>query len=181
MKPEKYVYIVVSQSGTRISKMLRRVTKDPYNHVSLALDAELQKMYSYGRRRLHNPFVGGFVHETPKTGVFGHFPEADAVVIRLPLCAEAYEKLQDRLREMYRHRREYRYDFLGLGLAYFGKTKARYHKSYCSKFVAGELQKAGVEMPKKRVFRPVDFLTLDCGETVYSGKLREYTSEKTEK
>ena len=181
MEQEKYVYILVSQSGTGISKMLRRVTHDPYNHVSLALDAELQKMYSYGRRRLHNPLVGGFVHETPQTGVFGHYPEADAVVVKLPMSAEEYTKLQTRMQEMYRRRLEYRYDFLGLALAFFGKAKERRQKSYCSKFVAGELRTAGVTMPQKTVFRPVDFLTLDRGETVFSGKLRAYSPNRIEK
>ena len=174
MEQEKFVYIVVTQSGTCISKVLRRMTHDPYNHVSLALDANLQKMYSYGRRRLRNPLVGGFVHETPQTGVFGHFRETDAVVVELPMGGAEYKKLQERMQEMYRHRKDYRYDFLGVLLAYFGKAKARHHKSYCSKFVAGELQTAGVTMPQKTVFRPVDFLALPEGKTVFSGKLRAY-------
>lgn len=178
MEQQKYVYILVTQSGTGVSKMLRWVTHDPYNHVSLALDANLQKMYSYGRRRLHNPLVGGFVHETPQTGVFAYYKDTDAVVVRLPLHEEVYKKLEARMREMYRHRKEYHYDFLGVMLAYFGKTKARNHKSYCSKFVAGELQNAGVTLPQKAVYRPVDFLELG-GETVFSGKLREY-KPKTE-
>ncbi len=181
MDQQKYVYILVSQSGTGVSRMLRRVTRDPYNHVSLALDANLQRMYSYGRRRLRNPFIGGFVHETPQTGVFGHFPEADAVVVKLPMGGAEYEKLQARMQEMYRHRKEYRYDFLGVALAYFGKAKRRNHKSYCSKFVADELQTAGVTMPQKTVFRPVDFLALPEGKTVFSGKLRAYKPKLAEK
>ena len=134
-------------------------------------------MYSYGRRKLRNPLVGGFVRETPQTGVFGHFRETDAVVVRLPVDGEKYEQLQERMDEMYARRMEYRYDYLGVFLAFFGKTKERQGKSYCSKFVAGELQTAGVHIPQKQVFRPMDFLELDCGETVFSGKLCAYQPE----
>lgn len=174
MEQEKFVYIVVSQSGTRISKALKHVTRDPYNHVSLALDPALQQMYSYGRRRLKNPFIGGFVRETPQTGVFGHFRETEAVVVRLPMNGAAYDTLQARMREMYKNRTAYGYDYLGVFLAFFGKSKRRERKSYCSKFVAGELQTAGVMKTDKRVFRPMDFLALPRGETVFSGKLRAY-------
>lgn len=174
LEQEKFVYIVVSQSGTRISRMLRLLSRDPYNHVSLALDPALQQMYSYGRRKLRNPFIGGFVRETPQTGVFGHFRETDAVVVRLPMSGAEYEKLQARMGEMYQNRKTYRYDYLGVFLAFFGKSIVRKQKSYCSKFVAGELQTAGVMKPEKRMFRPMDFLALPCGETVFQGKLRAY-------
>ena len=174
MEKEKFVYIVVSQSGTRISRLLRLLSRDAYNHVSLALDPALQQMYSYGRRRLENPFIGGFVRETPQTGVFGHFRETEAVVVRLPMSGAAYDTLQARMREMYKNRAAYGYDYFGVLLAFFGKSKRREHKSYCSKFVAGELQTAGVMKPEKRAFRPVDFLALPRGETVFSGKLRAY-------
>lgn len=173
---ERFLYIVVSQSGTGVSKILRGASRDAYTHVSLAFDSRLQMMYSYGRRRVHNPFVGGFVKETPQTGVFGHFPQAQAVVIRLPIDAEVYERLEDRMRQMYVHRLEYRYDYVGVFLAWFGVSRERKRKSYCSKFVAGELQAVGAMKPSKKVVRPVDFLSLERGETVFSGRLRDYAA-----
>ena len=33
---EKYVYIVLSQTGSIVSKWLKMVTKDEYNHISLS-------------------------------------------------------------------------------------------------------------------------------------------------
>ena len=46
----KNVYVVVSQSGTMPSRVLRKITGAPYNHVSVSLRADLKQMYSFGRR-----------------------------------------------------------------------------------------------------------------------------------
>ena len=43
----KNLYIVITQTGTLLSRVLRQVTGAPFNHVSLSLDASLEQMYSF--------------------------------------------------------------------------------------------------------------------------------------
>ena len=44
------IYVVLSDSGSVVSKLLRLFTKAKYNHVSLSLREDLSEMYSFGRR-----------------------------------------------------------------------------------------------------------------------------------
>lgn len=46
------LYIVVSQTGTYFSRLLRAVNREPYNHVSIGLEPELKRLYSFGRQCL---------------------------------------------------------------------------------------------------------------------------------
>jgi hypothetical protein len=60
----QYVYIVFSSTPYRIGKFIRRLTREAYNHVSIALDPDLTKMYGFARRYYRTPFYGGFVRES---------------------------------------------------------------------------------------------------------------------
>jgi len=59
----KKIYIVISQTGTILSKIIKLVTKKEYNHASLSMEGSLEKMYSFGRKDPYNPFIGVFVIE----------------------------------------------------------------------------------------------------------------------
>ena len=66
----KEIYIVLTHTGTTLSKLIKSYTKDEFSHVSIALDIKLEKMYSFGRLNPYNPFVAGFVHEYIHTRYF---------------------------------------------------------------------------------------------------------------
>ena len=61
----KQLYIVISQTGTLLSRILKYITGAEYNHASISLSRDLDKMYSFGRRHPYYPFWGGFVIESP--------------------------------------------------------------------------------------------------------------------
>ena len=71
----KQLYIVISQTGTLLSRILKQITGAEYNHASISLSRDLERMYSFGRRHPYNPFWGGFVIESPRTGTFKRFSE----------------------------------------------------------------------------------------------------------
>ena len=52
----KKIYIVLTHSGTALSKIIKGFTKDEFSHVSISLDKELNEMYSFGRLNPYNPF-----------------------------------------------------------------------------------------------------------------------------
>lgn len=58
---KKTIYIVLTDTGTLLSKAIGMYTRKDLNHASIAFDKELTEMYSFGRKQRHNPFVGGFV------------------------------------------------------------------------------------------------------------------------
>ena len=81
----KQIFIVISQTGTVLSRILKRVTGAEYNHASLSLSPDLKKMYSFGRRHPYNPFWGGFVIESPHAGTFRRFSNTTAVILAVEI------------------------------------------------------------------------------------------------
>lgn len=172
----KNLYIVITQTGTLLSRVLRQVTGAPFNHVSLSLDASLEQMYSFGRKRPYNPVAGGFVREGIHCGTFRRFAGTNAVVLRLSIPEEAFEALGRQVALMYRRRQYHSYNYLGLALAFLGVDHCNGWDFYCSQFVREMLCRycAGTEAELPVIAKPVDFLRLAEASTVYTGLLREY-------
>lgn len=77
----KQIFIVITQTGTMLSRILKRITGAEYNHASLSLSRDLTRMYSFGRRHPYNPFWGGFVIESPHAGTFRRFSDTTAIIL----------------------------------------------------------------------------------------------------
>ena len=58
------LYILVSQTNTGIARLIRGVSRYPYNHVSVTLDPGLRRWYSFARYVQDAPFFGGLVSES---------------------------------------------------------------------------------------------------------------------
>ena len=174
----KKIYIVVSQTGSIVSKMLKFVTGDKYNHVSLSLDPSLQTMYSFARKYTYFPFWGAFVKESPSEGALKRFKNTEIVVVELSLASAQYETVQAQIDKMYEEREKYHYNYRGLFLAYFGKPYHSKHRYYCSEFMRTLLENCGAVDSEffGNIAKPVDFLTLPEGKVIYQGKLKNYPS-----
>ena len=98
------MYIVLSQSGSFISRALKLYTRAEYNHVSLALDSELEKMYSFGRRYAFSPFPGGFVSESVSFGTFKRFIDSKVAILKLKTDINTYLEICEYLKGMYNER-----------------------------------------------------------------------------
>ncbi|MCL1949461.1 MAG: hypothetical protein FWF59_06995 [Turicibacter sp.] len=57
------VFVVLTRTSSVFSKLIGTYTRQPYDHASISFDAWLTEVYSFGRKKTGNPFVGGFVHE----------------------------------------------------------------------------------------------------------------------
>ena len=67
---KKNIYIMISQTGTNCSKIFQLFTRAPYNHASIALDEDLNSLYSFARQNLYIPLIAGFVKEDVNEGVY---------------------------------------------------------------------------------------------------------------
>lgn len=171
----KQIYIVISQTGTILSRILKRVTYAEYNHASISLSKDLETMYSFGRVHPYNPFWGGFVMESPNAGTFKRFSETKVLVLAVNVSEERYIELKRRLSIMWLQRKKYHYNYYGLGMAAFHIKKEREYCYYCSEFVKDILLKCQVEETNKLppIVQPMDFLQLPHTK-IYSGKLKDY-------
>lgn len=63
MNYNKKLYVMISKTDTGVGKLIRQVTKFPYNHVSLTLDDSLRTWVSFARYIQDTPLYGGFIVE----------------------------------------------------------------------------------------------------------------------
>lgn len=172
----KQLYIVISQTGTILSRILKFVTGAEYNHASISLSEDLSTMYSFGRKYPHNPFWGGLVLESPHTGTFRRFSETRALVLVVNISKNQHTELSCLLDRMWKGRKRYHYNYIGLSIAVFHKAWKKENCFYCSEFVADILLRIGVEgsdrLPTK-VIQPIHFLSLPHKQ-IYCGRLSDY-------
>ena len=172
----KKLYIVLSQTGSSVSRVLKLFTKAKYNHSSVSLTEGLQRMYSFGRIYAWTFLFGGFTKETPNTGSFKRFYKTDACVIALDITQTQYDEIWAFLDEMYKNRKRYHYNHRGLVMAGFNKTAHKKDSFYCSEFVKEVLVRFKVvdEGVLPEITKPYDFYELFKDKVVYTGKLKAY-------
>lgn len=177
----KKLYILLSDTGSLLTKMIKLYTKKTYNHVSISLDGELKKVYSFGRKRMYNPFRGGFVQENTKSGLFKH---ASCAIYSVSVSEEQFERVERFIKRMELQQDKYHYNFIGLFGFLFNKPIERKNAFFCSQFVATVLKEGNVVDIKKQpgLISPGDIQ--ECVELglVYEGALRGYhRNEETER
>ena len=170
------IYVVVTQTGTILSRILKLFTRARYNHASVSYDATLETMYSFGRLHPYNPFFAGFVREGRNRGTFKRFRNTEAVVIAIPVTEEMREEFRRDVVAMYGHRADYEYNYVGLFMAAFGVAVKPKNAFYCSEFVRYILLRHALISPDSLsgIVHPSDFLRLRVGEVIYRGKLRNF-------
>ncbi len=173
---QRYVYIVISQTGTLLSRLLKIITGSQYNHASLSLLKDLQPMYSFGRMQAYNPFWGGFVQESIYFGTFKRFKNTEAVVAEVPVDEECYQQMQCFLDKMYQERKNYHYNYLGLFLAGVKKQYCSQNTYYCSEFVRDILIQFEIAESSQfsPIVQPMDLLQEFQEYIIYTGKLKNY-------
>lgn len=170
------LYIVISQTGTLLSRILRLITGAEYNHASIGLTPDLELMYSFGRKKPYNPLYGGFVIESPHFGTFKRFSNTKVIVLSLKVESEKYKAIEELIHTMVACKKEYGYNYLGLGFAAFKKPYKCHNRYYCSEFVKYILQKHEIKGADKlkEIVEPIHFLSLPEVTNIYCGKLKDY-------
>lgn len=176
MRSDKAVYIVLTDTGTWLSRAIGWYTGETLNHASLAFDKELNEVYSFGRKVPDNPFIGGFVREDFNNDWFLKGRGAHCAIYRCPVSDSAYTQIRKYIAALEAKEHQFTYNFIGLfGVA----ANVRIHRShafFCSQFVATALKAGGVQLCDKPpcLTTPRDLAISDKLECVYEGSLLEY-------
>lgn len=172
------IYIVLSQTGTLPSRLIRLATGAEFNHTSISVSKDLTRMYSFGRRHPYNPFWGGFVKEHPEMGTFKRFPNTKAAVLEIDVSEKVYNDISNQLEEMKNNQKKYHYNYIGLVLAWAHIARKKENCYFCSEFVSEMLVKHNVcgadKLPE--VVYPMNFLDLPSRQ-IYKGRLLDYNHE----
>lgn len=169
------IYIIISQSGTRFSRLLHLLNRAPYNHASICMDGTMRELYSFGRQCLWLPIASGFVRETPGRGIYRRYQDTQCAVYRVWVSGEQYRCLREAIRRFEEEEWAYRYNFLGLVAIMAGIPFRRRHHFVCSQFVAYVLHQSGLWDLDKDISlaRPQDFSRLSGARLVYQGRLND--------
>ena len=173
----KTIYILLTRSGTLLSKLVYAATGASYTHASMAFDAELSCLYSSTRKNGYTMFPAGPSKEYLNKGVFRLRDDAPCALYTLEVSDETYFRALHCAEEFMRHSEEYSFNMLGLILCGLHIRWQRRHHYFCSQFVTEVLQQAGIEVFDKpaTLVRPHDFLDLPSTNYIYRGQIKNYS------
>lgn len=176
MQMEKQIYILLSHSGSILSKLINIYTRKSYTHVSLGLDKDLDELYSFGRLRPYNPVLGGFIKEDILNGTYNRFPNTKCALYILTVTEEQYERLGLEIERFKKDQERYKYNILGLVGIMINRPVNREYSYFCSQFVSEVLSNSGINIIQKTpsLTCPVDFLECKELEIIYEGQLNQY-------
>lgn len=178
---KKKIYILLSHSGSLLSKCINRYTKEPYTHVSIAFDEELNELYSFGRLRPNNPIVAGFVKEDIANGTYKRFPGTMCALYSLEIDKIQYRNLKKEIKIFKNDATKYGYNLIGL-IGYMANYPVdRKYNYFCSQFVSSLLNSSGIRLIDKptALTSPRDFRECRDLNLVYEGNLQLYDFEQS--
>lgn len=169
----KKIYIILTYTGTILSKIVKIYTRKEYSHVSISLDQDLTRMYSFGRLNPYNPFSGGFVHEGIDRGTFKRFKKTKTKIYSMEIDEDKYERLEEIIQNIQERKNLYKFNIIGL-MAVALNVRIKKEKSfYCAEFVKYVLEQSQVTMLPE-IVKPDDFEKVQGLREVYRGILKEY-------
>lgn len=169
----KAIYILLTKSGTMVSRMLHFITDDDYTHASISFDESLHTLYSSARKNGRTMFPAGPCVEHLNTGVFKESSHIPCVLYELMVSDESYEAAKREVERIMVDSESYHYNIVGLLLCYFNIPFVRRHHFFCSQFVSTILDKsAAIKLPKdSSLMKPVDYMAMPELRCLYKGKL----------
>ena len=176
----KKIYIVMTQTGTLLSRVIKIYSGCEYAHVSISLDKNLDQMYSFGRLNPYNPFWGGFIHEKVNSGTFKRFKNTIAGIEELEITDEEYDNIKNIIKRMEERINPYRFNILGLILVGFNIKYEMEDHFYCAEFLKYLFEECNIENNLPRLVAPDDFKNIKGIKYIYKGKLSEYRENTTE-
>lgn len=176
---KKEIFILLTHTGTLPSKIIKMYTREPYSHVSIAFDPELNEVYSFGRKCVNNPLIAGFIKEDIKGGVYAKFKNTTYELYSLKIAENQYERLKIEINKLYKRKDIYKYNFLGILGVLMNRPIGSDNSYFCSQFVAHILEKSSIKLVKKPsgLVTPGDFRRSNNLKLIHTGVLCEYNPE----
>lgn len=169
------IYILLTKSGTLLSRAIAVATGAAYTHVSICLEDNLTHFYSFARRGVHLPLPAGLVCEELKKGYWGCHPGIPGTLLMMKVEDNVYARIKHRLDQMNLHAADYRYSLLGILFCGADIAHRRPDHYFCSQFIGELLCESGaVVLPRDAsLLHPDDFPALPTAELCFSGTLGE--------
>lgn len=171
-----YIYIVLSKTGTWLSRSIGAVTRSNYTHVSLSLDNKFDTMYTFGRKKPTNPFYAGLTIEDINNEIYQN-PYCTCLIYKIPVSRKQLQLLKKELNSYLNSSSQYKYNFLGLFAVLFNIPVKRDKYYFCSQFVSTLLSRSTIWYSPKvpELTRPSDLIQISNGQILYKGFVNNFT------
>lgn len=169
---EKYLYVIFSSIPNKIGKLIRTLTRYPYNHLSISLDPELKSMYSFARRYYSTPFYGGFVHESISRYHI-RTKQSQVKLFRIPITLEQFNSLSRKLQTMLENNEHYIYNHLSAITSIIHKNIKLTDAYMCIEFVVEILHSIGIQIDPKAYYSIRDLEKILHKFAIYTGPIPE--------
>lgn len=169
------IYILLTRSGTILSRTIHLFTAAPYTHVSIAFDESLQPLYSSSRKNGVTLFPAGPCIELLDQGYYKKHSHIPCMLYRLEVDDEVYDAAKSKAEQIISHAEEYRFNVLGLLFCHFQIPLHRKGYYFCSQFV-GEIlcRSMALELPKDiSLMCPMDYMDIPEMICMFKGTLNE--------
>ncbi len=133
------IYIILSATPTIIGKLIRTLTKEPFNHSSISLTENWSEMYSFARYKVSNPLVGGFIREYPQRLSLGKDKKVYIEVYKIQVSEEQYRKIKTFIYNIRDDKEKYIYNSITTFCLLIGSKFNVYKADICSDFVVKSL------------------------------------------
>ena len=168
----KAIYIMISSTGTRFAKTIRKIGKQQFNHSSISLDADLRRTYGYARPQHNAVLMGRLVRETLERYTLGKDEPVEIAVFKIPVTPEEYDWVKKEL-AIRLNNKEYMYNLFSVLTYPIFKGYSVENMYTCIEFVAHIMKKLGYLLDKPACkYTPDDLLTYFEANMVYRGDVR---------
>lgn len=172
----KMVYVLLTDTGTLLTKLIKWYSNAPYNHVSIVFDEKLDEIYSFGRKYPRNPLIAGFIREDVYFGTYRYFFHTRCLLLKIDVTSIEYIRIRNVIQSFNNNKDIYSYNLLGLVGVAKGHPINQRNKCFCSQFVAEVFEKSYLNLWDRSpaLVAPDDFLMHPRFELVYEGRLYDY-------
>lgn len=179
---DKYpVFITLMHSGTYLSNIIKKVTKDEFSHACISFNSKLDPMYSFGSKKLEG-FDLGLVRHNSNADFYKRYKAHYRVYVMF-VDSESYTKIMKRLKWFENNSEKLKYDLFGLIKIFFNHdTEKNKYKYFCSRFVAELIGNAKPLDKLPSLYKPEEFKDLYYVSLVNGGEdFSKYNYKNTER
>lgn len=172
----KKIYVVLSQTTTKVARCIRKITGCKYNHAAICFDTEFKELYAYARKQQNAFFSAGLVRES-RIRYLEKNTELPVCVYEIPVSDEQYQWVRNVIEYMMNNH-EYKYNLFSM-LSYPVTKGVKTYKAFtCSEFVAFILKRIGYLRVKESYRYAPEDIGKELGDyLIYEGDMRELVTE----
>ncbi len=175
---QRYIYLVFSSTPSRFGRMIRFASGAHFNHVSLAFDSSLRKLYSFGRRKNNIPINAGLVQEYPDRFSLRKVDYVGVRIYRIPVTHRQYRLGKTRIRQLMNDE-QYLYNLFSVVFYPIFKGFYTYKAYTCVEFVIHMLRFMNIEVPTRKPsykYLPDELESILGFDNYFEGNLLEYAA-----